>query len=495
MAPPGNWLDSGEGYHQRVSRGPLQPIYGLLTSVRFAIVQIVALVVAASVGIALRQLPDYALQNATDYAAEMGRLRAAYEPTLGPLVGIFERLGLFRIFTTPWFAGMLALLAISIIVCTWDRLPKIRAASAQSRVEQPSAFFDEQLPGRGVVEIQPAPSASTLEATAASIAAVAQSEGWEAEISSDPERADGRIILADRFRRSGRFTLISHAGLVLLLLGAAVSGAFGYTQGILLTNGEALPIGKIGAAGGIVIKNYAFTAPRDATGAFKDFATDLGVFVDGVEVARRIVRVNEPLTYEGWSFHQNFFGPSAALTIRDAAGALLWSGEAPFTSTAEGSPYATLPVPGSSAGLELVLQRDAAGAPAVLVIASEPDPGASPSTDGSPPLRTLFVSVLAPGEIATSPGAAFTVRLESLGSYTGIIARRDPGALMVWLAALLLIAGFTLTLRRPRARLWLRIRASERTVSAALLLERGADGAKAARILTRIGAINAGESR
>ena len=66
---------------------------------------------------------------------------------------------------------------------------------------------------------------------------------------------------------------------------------------------------------------------------------------------------------------------------------------------------------------------------------------------------------------------------------------------MVWLAALLLIAGFTLTLRRPRARLWLRIRASERTVSAALLLERGADGAKAARILTRIGAINAGESR
>jgi hypothetical protein len=186
--------------------------------------------------------------------------------------------------------------------------------------------------------------------------------------------------------------------------------------------------------------------------------------------------------YDGWSFHQNFFGPSAALEITSATGDLLWSGEAPFTEVAEGAPYATLPIPGSDAGIELLLQRDAAGAPAVLIVASEP------VSAGSSELRTLFVSVLAPGETASAPGANFSVRLNSVSSYTGIIARRDPAALIVWLAAALIMIGLTLTLRRPRARLWIRIRPSQAHAEAALLLERGARAEQAAPLLRRIAA-------
>jgi len=475
--------DRGEGYHQRVIRGTLTLGYSLLVNVRFAILQIATIVVAAAVGIALKQLPDYALQNAADYETEMARLRAAYAPTLGPLVGPFERLGLFHIFTTPWFSALLVLLTISIAFCTWDRLPKILAASAPSRAAQPDAFFGETLPGRGRIAVPQPLSATRIEEHATAVAAALRATGWEATIAIDPDASRGRIVLGDRHRRSGRFTLVSHAGLILLFAGAAISGAFGYTQGVLLTNGETLPVGRIGVAGGIALKNYAFSAPRDSSGAFKDFATDLGVLVDGVEVARATVRVNEPLSYNGWSFHQNFFGPSAALEIRDAAGELLWAGEAPFTAQADGSPYARVAVPGSDAGLELLLQRDAAGTAAVLLVASVPDPSGSPQADGSPAVRTLFASVLAVGDRATAPGAPFTVHLTSLGSYTGIIARRDPGAPIVWIAALLLVVGFTLTLRRPRARLWIRLRPGDSELAAALQLERGADGAAAGRAI------------
>ena len=279
-----------------------------------------------------------------------------------------------------------------------------------------------------------------------------------------------------------------HTGLVLLLIGAALSGILGYTQGILLTSGEALPVGKIGSESGLVIQNRGFSAPRTETGAFADFATDLAVYRGGVEVAQQIVRVNTPLMYDGWSFHQNFFGPSAALEITSATGDLLWSGESPFTATAEGAPYATLPIPGSSAGIELLLQRDAAGVAAVLVIASEPISEESTGSAGSSELRTLFASVLAPGETASAPGANFSVRLNSLSSYTGIIARRDPAALIVWLAAALIMVGLTLTLRRPRARLWIRIRPSQPHADAALLLERGARAEQAAPLLRRIAA-------
>ena len=475
--------DRCEGYHQQVIRGPLLVLRALLANVQFAMVQIAAIAVAASVGIALRQLPDYALLSASDYAVEMGTLRALYEPTLGPLVGVFERLGFFRVFTAPWFTAMLILLTVSIAVCTLDRLPKIRAVTARSRVEQPGSFFDQALSGRGAIKLARPLVASESGGAAERIAHQMRASGWEAQTSPDPESAGGAIAHGDRFRRSYRFTLVMHAGLVLLLVSAALSGLLGYTQGILLTNGEALPVGKIGVAGGLVIENRAFNAPRTESGAFADFTTDLALYRDGAQVAQKVIRVNDPLTYDGWSFHQNFFGPSVKLEIRSVSGDLLWSGEAPLTSVAEGAPYATLPIPGSNAGVELLLQRDPSGAAALLVIASEP------VAPDSSEVRTLFASVLAPGETASAPSVNFTVQLQEVGSYTGIIARRDPAAVAVWLAAALIMIGLTLTLRRPRARLWIRIQPGRAEADAALLLERGARAEQAAPLLERIASL------
>jgi len=503
--------ERGEGYHQWVL-APLIVLRALLSNVSFAIAQIAAIALASTTGIALRQLPDYALTNASDYASEMGRLRAAYEPTLGPLLGIFERLGFFRVFTSPWFVALLALLAVSIVVCTLDRVPKIWASTARSRVVQPDEFFAASLPGRGTLQLTAAvPQGATAERANAAVALLRRS-GWETSIAAAATTADGAttsatIVHADRNRRSYRFTLVMHAGLVLILVGAAVSGALGYTQGILLTDGEALPVGTIGAKGTLVLQNRGFSAPRSATGTFLDFTTDLAVYIDGAQVAEQIVRVNEPLRYEGWSFHQNFFGPSAKLEVRDAVGDLLWSGDAPFTAVADGSPYATLPIPGSDAGLELQLRRNATSGSAasgsgassetgavVFLVASRPDPSGALAADGSPLLTPIFASVIAPGESASAPGAGFSVKLESIGSYTGIIARRDPGAPIIWLAAALIVGGLAFTLRRPRTRLWLRVTPGSREVDAALLVDRGADPVSSARTLERVAAILGGES-
>ena len=472
--------DRCEGYHQEVIRGPLLVVRALLANVQFAMVQIAAVTIAASVGVALQQLPDYALLSASDYALEMGQLRALYEPTLGPLVDVFERLGLFRIFTAPWFTALLALLSVSITVCTLDRLPKIRAVTARSRVEQPGSFFDASLAGRGTMHLATELTADQSEDAATRVAQQMRARGWEASTSPDPEAPGGQIVHGDRFRRSYRFTLVMHTGLVLLIAGAALSGALGYTQGILLTNGEALPVGKIGSAGGLVVENRAFSAPRTESGAFADFTTELALYRDGAQVAEKVIRVNDPLMYDGWSFHQNFFGPTVKLEIRSITGDLLWSGEAPLTATVEGAPYATLPIPGSSAGLELLLQRDPAGAAALLVVASEPVAPASSE------VRTLFASVLAVGDVASAPNVNFSVRLQEVSSYTGIIARRDPAAGIVWLAAALIMVGLTLTLRRPRARLWIRIQPGRAEADAALLLERGARAEQAAPLLARI---------
>ncbi|MEI6156437.1 MAG: cytochrome c biogenesis protein ResB, partial [bacterium] len=159
----------------------------------------------------------------------------------------------------------------------------------------------------------------------------------------------------------------------------------------------------------------------------------------------------------------------------------------------EGAPYATLPIPGSSAGIEMQLRRDASGVAAVFMVASTPDLSGTPAADGSLPLKTIFASVLAAGDVATAPGAGFSVYLREITSYTGIIARRDPASLIIWVAAALIMSGLMLTLRRPRARLWLQVRPGSTTVPIVLLTERGADPVHYGAIIRRIADRLAGE--
>ena len=128
------------------------------------------------------------------------------------------------------------------------------------------------------------------------------------------------------------------------------------------------------------------------------------------------------------------------------------------------------------------------GEAVVFIVASRPDPSGARSADGSPLLTPIFAAAIAPGESASAPGAGFTVTLESIGSYTGIIARRDPGAPIVWIAATLIVGGLAFTLRRPRTRLWLRITPGSRAVEAALVVDRGADPTSSARTLERVAA-------
>ena len=76
-----------------------------------------------------------------------------------------------------------------------------------------------------------------------------------------------------------------------------------------------LTVQPIGTPGLLVVKNYDFEAPglRSRRARRRDFTTDLGVFQNGQEIARKTIRVNDPLAVAGYTFHQNGFGPAPDL--------------------------------------------------------------------------------------------------------------------------------------------------------------------------------------
>ena len=129
-----------------------QGLWRLLTSVNFAVAQIIVIVLLAIVGMTIKQLPDFAFRSASDYALAMDQLHIRYDPLLGAGgVDILERLSVFQMFRSVWFSAALSVLVISIVVCTLDRTPRLWRGVSEVRVAQPEPFFDPILPDRAAM--------------------------------------------------------------------------------------------------------------------------------------------------------------------------------------------------------------------------------------------------------------------------------------------------------------------------------------------------------
>jgi cytochrome c biogenesis protein len=336
---------------------------------------------------------------------------------------------------------------VSIVACTIDRTPRLWRQCAEIRVVQPTSFFDPRLPDR--VVISGGLSAGDLRA------ALRRRRYTVREHAS----GDAIHIYGDRNRWSKLATLLTHLGLILFLVAAAVTSRLGDEQGLVVAEGETLTVQPIGTPGLLLVRNLAFEAPGFETGQPTDFTTDLAIYQDGAEIARKTIRVNDPLAIAGYTFHQNGFGPAPDLLVSDAEGRVLWSGPVPLTDQASGFPFGVLPVPGRDVGLQLLLQRANDGRGILLVL---PYRVVGERPDGSPNVEELVPMAIARGETQTAPGIDFSVGLRGFSDFTILIAKHDPGLPFVWSAFGLLIVGLVVTFHLPRRRVWARLAADGR---------------------------------
>ncbi|MBF8289746.1 MAG: hypothetical protein HW391_714 [Chloroflexi bacterium] len=422
-------------------------VWRLFTSVNFAVLQIMVLLVLSVVGMVIRQLPGFAFRSVGDYAAAMGAQHARYDPVLGVgVVNLMERLQLFQVFSSTWFTIGLIVLVVSIIMCTIDRTPRLWRHSAEIRVVQPDAYFDPNLPDR----VRIAGGAGALDTDRVRSLFKRHRLAVRAETVGDVQ-----YVYGDRHRWTKMATLLTHLGLILFLVAAAVTARLGDEVGLIVGEGDTLTVQPIGTPGLLLVRNNGFEAPGlFENGVPSDFVTDLSVYQDGVLLARKSIRVNDPLRVADYSFHQNGFGPAPVLRIRDLGGNVLWSGPVPLTDSAGGLPFGTLVVPGREIGLQLLLDRTSQGIGTVLLL---PYVVTGLNPDGSKKIETGFPLTVTNGATATFEALDFDVTLEGFSEYTLLIAKKDPGQGIVWFAFGSLITGLAITFYLPRRRVWARL--------------------------------------
>lgn len=413
----------------------LERLWDLLTSMKFALLLILVFAGLAMVGALVMQMPAGVADDPQARASWLAEVRPRY----GGWTGIFDALGVFTIFSSTWVKLVGALLAASTVACTLQRIPGTWRTMTRPRVEVGPSFFEHA----------PQHEAMTFHRPAAEVLAIAEGILRRRRyriVTVD----DGTVHLyADRNRWQPWAGLVGHFSIVVILAGAMVGSMWGFRDSqFMLAEGTTA---AVPTRTDLAITLNSFKDAYDPrTGAPIDYVSDVTLTRAGQPVSQHLVRVNDPLRFEDMAFYQAYFGPAAVVTVKDAAGKVLFSGGVPlaWTSNNGGNKVGTF----SLADQQLAVW--------VVATTGPNDPSVKPgqvgielykSSTGDP----IVQKAIDQGAPTTIEGLTYSFDREA--KFTGLNIAKDPGAPLVWLGCLMLVLGFVIRLMVPHRRMWGRL--------------------------------------
>lgn len=457
-----------------------------LTSMRTALVLLLLLALAAVPGSMIPQSGVDALK-ASQWQEN--------HPTLTP---IYERLGLFDVYSSPWFAAIYLLLAVSLVGCI---LPRTKVYFRAMRARPPKAPRNlTRLPDHATYRTDASPAEVLTRAEE-----VLGKRRFRRDRHAEDSLGEGAgFVTAERgyLREAGN--LLFHLSILVVMAGVAMGSLFGYQGGVIAVVGNGFSNN---------LTQYDDFVPgslyRDEW--MEPFAFDIDDFElewlyqgAGMGQARKFVskltyteepggaektydlRVNHPLTIGKTDIFLIGHGYAPVITVKDANGDVTYSGPTIFLPTdmnfrsfgvvkvpdgatplaLEGEFYPTYEFadgPVSSFGEDLNplismevwtgdLGLDDGGSQSVYVLDKSQMTKAAGEDGG------LFRLDMRPGDTAELPDGLGTVTFEGVERWNKLQISQTPGKLIalggVSLALLGLIGSLYI---RPR-RIWVRAR-------------------------------------
>lgn len=276
------------------SRNPLNKVLKTFSSIKTGVILLILVVIFSAIG-------TFVLQRPTTEADVIER---TYSPAV---LHWLDMLGLTDVFHAWWFATLLGLVAVSIILVSVDRFPR-----AWKVLTKPYKVTDSHF--RAVLPMQEKlPVADGDNAIDVAQRAFQKAHLKPQRVGSGKETS----LFAERNRYSVLAVYVIHASLLLIFLGGIVDAVVGYKGFIALVKGQTvtefelsnkkthkLPFALRFDDGGR--ENYADGSP-------KKWWSDLTVLQDGKEVLKKQIVVNDPLVYKGVRFYQSSFGLSGQI--------------------------------------------------------------------------------------------------------------------------------------------------------------------------------------
>lgn len=432
QAPKPSRVEPGGG---GVMREAFRRIYRFFYSKILGLVLILLMALVAFLGSwVIPQTTRATLANPTAKAEFLADVRQRW----GGLTNLLDTFGLFHIFSSPAFILVTGLLALSIIACTTHRLPLLIRRIRAPRRHVARKLFDHAR-YRGEIAAQ-VPADRLLEIARAEL------KRRHFRVLADPK--DERALYADRYSWGGMGTVAAHLSFVVILAAFVISGVGGIDEDL------AVPVGgsvEVGHGSGLTVEAASFRDTYTEDGRPADYVSHLILRRGETRLAEQDVRVNSPLSFGGWRFHQQSFGVAADVVVKDGAGKTVYDESVPliWTSVDETNSVGGFTVP--DAGLDVLVFTPASGQVGSKIAAGSAvfrvhTAGSADENDAE--LKAD------PGKPVTAGDYTFTFERER--QYAGIGLRRDPGTMWMWFGSILLVVGMTVTFMCRHRRLWVR---------------------------------------
>ena len=406
----------------------------------------------------------------------------------------YDRLSLFDVYGSPWFSAIYILLFISLIGCVLPRsIEHYKAMKAQppatpknlSRLEHHQEFDG---------------SAESLERAAV----------WFKSNRFRVRVEDGALSAEKGFlRETGN--LLFHLSLILILIGVSFGSLFGMRGEAIISVGErfinvatsydSLSFGKLTGEKSLPpfeIKLDKFVAQYDPkTNAPKDYTAWVTV-IDNGTTYKKILKVNQPLTFGNTRVYLQANGYSPVVTVRDSQGNVALQGPIPFLPQ-DGNlrSIGAIKVPDADPQIGFVssfmpTNSRTAAQGAVSIFPELLDPkllfsiwkGDLGLDSGIPQsvyridttkLEKVGLGSVKPGETFTYPEGSIT--LETVVPWINLQIVEDPGKSYALIGGIVAVLGLLSSLYGRRRRIWVRF--SSGRVDVAGLAKNSAPGLEA----------------
>jgi cytochrome c biogenesis protein len=415
----------------------LERLWRFFISMRTGLWLILILGLMSLVGTLVPQAQPGVVADPEAYASFLESVRSKY----GGWTTVMDKLSVFFIFTSIWFKAISVLLATSVLACSVNRAPRLWKVAFHPRTRMGATFFTHA-PLRADVVVAAVPESAMDD-----VRTVLRSHHFRTVNDPDDE---GLNLYADRFRWGPFGTVIAHVAFVIIVLGVFLSATTGFKESQLVATVGATV--QVGHDTGLSVQAKSFNDAYYPDGSPSDYASDLILYKDGVQVDRKTVRVNHPLTWDGVSFYQSSFGSAAVMKVTDGAGKTVYGDNVPLVWGSKDGQFSIgqFPLPGKAMTVYVIEPASGKTDPSIkagqvqleLVREGEEKP--------------VETQVIDQGKPTTIAGLTYT--FERTRPFTGLIVARDPGAMFVWVGSTLLVLGLILVFFFPHRRVWVRVR-------------------------------------
>lgn len=496
--------------YSRYLKHPIKSLVSLFSSVRTAIVLIALIAGICIIGIAIIQAPVEITSSPSDFAAWVSQdMVGKYGQTW---TNIFQALGFFTIFSSWYFRTLMVLLAINVAFGgIIKRAPGIWYTFRYPAVRANDRFYQNALARKEFSTRQDVEGLRRF----------FRKKHYRVLLKENSETGT-TYLYAYKNAWATLSTFVFHTCLIALMLATVLtswqgfgsnsmaarilpSPIFNYLQSIAgfsytqpMPDGESGVVYPIGTQQNIEYHADDFVANFNTDAQPTDFYTDVTLFQGGKQVAHQRVRVNDPLTYQGVTFHQASFIMYTWLNITDAQGHVLFNQKIVLDQHLDNiNPNTGLDTPINLAqdiqipNLEQAMNvsasqigntwwvtvsgNDANGHPTFCGVAPEGSnfelldlsqsdlscrqalvPLFEAFQTNNPSTVQSVVQALIQQHSVKQIGWNFNVKLVKRG--TVLLITKDSGSPLIWPISLLLILSLCVTFYFPHRRVWVRFR-------------------------------------